>query len=165
MTHEEFLGLISKTSRKQIIGGIFILVFGLLLGAIMLTGVDNPKTGTKIFIYILGAICLLIGIVMLRKAIQTQSQLKNRQHPLVNAINSGDTSYVAWFYEHKVTANKVEATSAHQIWIYDRHNKFITISVKKSKVEELMGYLYQHFPAALVGYTDENKALYKQKVS
>jgi len=164
MTHQEFLKLISRSSTKQLVAGIFILLSGFVLTSVVNRLDDETATAAKICIYALAILCIVTGFLLFRKSIKTTSAIKEGRNALVNAINNRDGSYVLWHYEHKRITNKAEATAVHQIRIYCKNNKLITIPVKKSQVQELTNYLMQHFPAARVGYTNENKALYKQQV-
>lgn len=144
---------------------IFILIVGILFLGITLSTPDNVKLGGIIFMGVLSGLCIVGGVALIRKAVQTRSQVKNGQHPLVNAVQNGDTGYVEWFYEEIVTVKNVDTTAAHQIWIHDRHNKCITLSVKGTQVQGILKYLQQHFPDALVGYSDENKKRYTLRMA
>lgn len=163
MTHEEFSQLLSKSGSRQRNMAIFILIVGIIFLGIIPAAPDNIKLGGIIFMGVLSGLCVLGGVALIRKATQTRSQVKNGQHPLLNAIQNGDGDYVEWFYEEIVTVKNVDATAAHQIWIHDRHNKFITLSVKGTQAQGILEYLQQHFPEALVGYSDENKKRHKQR--
>lgn len=162
MTNDDFFALVAKSSRKQLILGIFLLVIGLGMLAGLLMGMDpEAKTSVRIGVYVLSALILLIGGFSFIKAISTSSQLKNGQPPLANAILNGDRSFIVWYYEYIVQS---AAASSHNIWLFDQNNKNIVISVKKNTVPHVFAYLQAHFPYSLVGYTDENKKLVKERL-
>lgn len=160
MTNEEFLKLIAKSGSKQMVGGIIMIVIGLLIGVGTIFGGDEVGTGGIVFLWILTGICLLVAVITIRKSTKTSSQIKNGQHPLANAIQNGDKSYVLWIYEQIITSSGINA--AHQIWICYPNKKFDTISVKGAVAQDLLQYLADKFPNALVGYTPENQKRYKE---
>jgi|GEM_PF-2739717 len=165
MSNEEFFRLISKTTKKNRIIGVFLLLFGILtiVGAVTLG--SDTSIGGLIVLYVLSALCLLSGVILIVKSAQSASQMKNGSHPLAGAILKGDQSFVVWFYQQVHTVNNVNATAAHQIWICDRTNKNTIISVRASAADDVMQYLSSKFPGALMGYSEQNKKEYNARVS
>ena len=165
MTNDQFFTLLSKTHTKNIRIGIFILLFGLItvIGAVAFGGADFGNFG-KIFMLALGGLCILLGIFMPLKAINAGKDLKAGKHPLAKAILENDKNYVLWFHEQVYTVENVKQTAAHQIWIYNRNNKADTISVKRNDTNDVMNFLAEKFPDALMGYSEEFKKKYNQMV-
>jgi len=168
MTNEEFFRLIAKTTKKnRIIGMVFTLVATFGFAGIVIKGTGTVTTGGVIALYVLLGLILLIGIFTVVKSAQAASQIKNGKHPLIQAILSGDTSFVVWFYQQITTTKNVDAdiAAAHQIWVCDRNNKHTIISVKGRQASDVLNYLAGKFPNALMGYSKENQQEYKSRVS
>ena len=69
---------------------------------------------------------------------------------------------LAWIYRHTVTYNGVPN---HSFAYYIKGNKkvnFIGFGFDKKKVEELIAFIYQKNPNVLVGFTSENKKIFKE---
>lgn len=162
MSHEEFSRILSQSGSKQRNMSIFMFVVGGIFMAVAAAAPDNVTLWARIFMGVLSGLCVVGAVALFRKAGKSRAQVKNGTHPLLNAIQNGDRSYVTWFYEEIVTVNNVNTTAAHQILIFDRNNTSATVSVKGAQVADIFQYLHTHFPEALMGYSEENKKRYKQ---
>lgn len=165
MTNAEFYRLIGRSGKRTFIIGICILIFGAGMTLLAALGLDKEaSSGTTIFVYVFGGICILLGLLMVVKARQSNAQIKNGQHPLAQAIEKGDGRFVLWYFEQIITTQNYKPTAAHQIWIYDQRNKATIISVPSGQVEAVFQFLALRFPGALVGYSEENQRRYKEMV-
>lgn len=164
MSNEAFFKLITRTNHRNRIVAVFLLLFGAFALAGALTQGGKTSLGGMITLYVLGGLCVLMGVFLIIKSSQAISQMKNGDHPLAKAILTNDQSFILWFYQQITTVNNSDVASARQINLGDRNNKIHMVTVKAAEVAEVMDYLANHFPHAMVGYTDENKAIYNQKV-
>lgn len=165
MTDQEFSTLISKTSKKNRIIGLFFLIFGLGMLAVLTLTNQNLTTGLTIGAWVIISLLIFLGVFSIAMASKTLSQINNGTHPLINAIQTGDQSYVVWFHEQVITTENIQATATHQFWIYNKNNKSTIVSIKRTQTQELFDYLATRFPNAIMGYSTENRDLYKQRIA
>lgn len=157
MDINEFKKAISKSFTKNIIGGAGITLFGVLIISLVVAGVDTEmkdmSTGGMIVIWLLAAICLLFGISIITVNLKGAIRMKKGQHPIVNAIQSGEKDFLIWMYEY---VTKVKGGgSDHQVWAYDKDGNKVILSLRKKRVRKVLNYLSQEFPDAAVGYSEE----------
>lgn len=169
MNDQEFLKLINKTSRRNLIIGICITAFAGFMFWLGLSGADSEMAsmskGGIITFYVFAGVFLAVGLLMIVIAVRTKSKIKNGSHPLVNAIEKSGSDYVLWFYEYVVEASAGPAkNTGHSIWIRCTDKKQYTINVKKNMVQDALAYLSAKFPNALVGYSKEIETEYKRKL-
>lgn len=167
MTDNEFQKALGGFSIATIITGICIFLFGAGLIALAITGAD-PKgnsTGQKVFLVLFGILCAAVGGLILFVQIRTSRWIKQGRHPLINAIKSGDTSFVLWFYEQIFKVKN--GGSSYQIWIMCNGNRhfIINLGFKNSKAADIMKYLTEKFPSAVQGYSKENEDFYNRTKS
>ena len=157
ITNEEFITSLTKSGKKHAIIGICIFIFGAFIIWLALSGVDSSAddmgTGGKIVLWVLALLCVFIGLLLVFKQMKTSSQIKNGKHPLINAINQNDASYLLWVYENVV--NVKGGGSNHQVWAVAKGGNRYTIEAKKDKIEGIINYLASKFPQAEVGYSKE----------
>lgn len=162
MNNASFKIILAKSAKKQFRIGILLFCIGLMFAAIPFLDPSEMGTGGLVIFVILTSLTLFLGLFLIYSGRKTTNQLKFDAHPLMSAILNGDKTFILWFHEQVTTVKNFESRADHQIWLYHRSNKPITISVKKDEVEATMDYLTQHFPNALVGFTDENKKKMKE---
>ncbi len=162
MNHESFKMILAKSAKKQFRIGVLLGIIGLLFAAIPFLDPADIGTGGLIVFIILTCLTLFIGVFLIYLGRKTTNQLKFDNHPLMAAILNGDQTFILWFHEQVTTVKNFESRADYQIWLYHRSIKPITISVKKGEVEGTMSYLSQHFPNALVGFTEENRKKMKE---
>lgn len=157
ISNEEFIKSMTKSGKKHAIIGICIFLFGVFIIWLGLSGVDKSAdemgTGGKIVLWVLALLCLFMGFLLVFKQMKTTSQVKGGKHPLVNAINQNDGTYLLWIYENVVHVKG--GGSNHQVWAVGKEGKRYTIEAKKDKIEGIINYLGNKFPQALVGYSKE----------
>ncbi len=151
MDHNEFLKLLSKSSRKQRNVSIFILIIGLLFVAGAVVKFDTMGTTGQIVLGSSGGICILLAVFMIVKAAKMAAEVKSGEHPLLKAMMTGDQNFVLWVYQHVTTVNNVQRTADHQVWIYSSSNKPIILFTKGSNAGSIIEYVSSKFPNALVG--------------
>ena len=166
MTDKEFSILISKSSSKKIAVGSFVFAFGLFIMWMMLSGgeskSDDISNGGQIVIWALVVICIGSAGLIGGQAVRTKIQLKSGKHPLLQAIDSGDTGHLVWIYEN--VSGVKGGGSDHYIYAYNSENKLYTLSLKKKRIAEAMQYLQSKFPDAVFGYSDEIVAQMKSTI-
>jgi hypothetical protein len=170
MNDQEFLKLVNKTTRRNLIIGIFITALGGFMLWLGLSGVDSEMAsmskGGIIAFYVFTGIFLAVGLLMISIAVRAKSKIKNGSHPLVNAIEKSGSDYVIWFYEYVVEASAGPAkNTGHSIWIRCADKKQYTINVKKGMVQDALSYLSNKFPNALVGYSKDLEKAYKERLA
>ena len=170
MNDQEFLKLINKTTRRNLIIGVFITAFAGFMFWLGLSGADSEMAsmskGGIITFYVFAGVFLAVGFLMIVIAVRAKSKIKNGSHPLVNAIEKGGSDYVLWFYEYVVEASAGPAkNTGHSIWIRCADKKQYTINVKKGMVQDALSYLSNKFPNALVGYSKDLEKAYKERVA
>jgi len=162
MNHETFKEILAKSGKKQVRIGILLFGIGLLFTAIPFLDPSDVGTGGLIALIILAGVTLLLGFYLIYAGRRTKAQLSRGNHPLMSAILNNDQLFILWFHEQVTAVKNFESRADHQIWLYHRSNKPITISVKKDQVEPTMNYLHIHFPNALVGFNEENRKKMKE---
>ncbi|UKN00132.1 hypothetical protein K6119_10340 [Paracrocinitomix mangrovi] len=153
----DFKKILGKSNTKKSIIATFILLFGVFMLWLILSGADSEMdevgVGGLIVLWVLIAICILIGGFILFQSIKSTMDIKNGKHGIVAAINEGNKGYLIWIYEH-VTSVK-GGGSDHYIYAYADNGQLHTISIKKKRVKGIFDFLSTHFPNAVLGYDDE----------
>jgi len=166
MEIQEFKKAISKSHTKNIIVGTGITLFGVFIVWLVLSGADSEMddmgVGGMIVIWILAGICLLFGIGITAMHIKDAIRMKKGEHPVVNAIQEGDKGFLIWMYEYVTQVQG--GGSDHQVWAYDREGQKMILSLKKKRVQEVLKYLSEQFPNAVVGYSEEIREQMSQAV-
>lgn len=164
MTDQDFIKLLSKTSRKSFIIGLFILAFGAFMIWLDLSGVDKKgiSGSGKIVLYVFAGLFIAVGLLMVVRHLKNTSKIKNGEHALINAVNGTNDHYVLWFYENIIQVRG--GGTAHQIFIFGKDKKNYNVNVAKAKVPEMLQYLNFKFPGALKGYSKELQAEYNNLV-
>ena len=164
MTHEEFVQILYKANLKSLPVGIILLINVLFFGATdlgLLGHVD--ATGHWVLRGIFGFSLLMLLILLASTAI-TRSQIQKGTYPLLKAIKTGDRSFVAWYYEHRtIVVNQGPQPAVYRVRIHTRTGKRGEFVLKGTEVPAVFAYLHQHFPDAIVGYSKEKRAEYRQR--
>lgn len=166
MDIQTFKKAISKSHTKNIIVGSCITLFGVFIVWLILSGADSEMddmgVGGLIVIWILAGICLLFGGGITFMHVKDALRMKKGDHPVINAIEQGDKGFLVWVYEYVTQVQG--GGSDHQIWAYDREGNKMVLSLKKKRVQEVMTYLSDQFPAMVVGYSEEIRAQMSEAV-
>jgi len=165
MTLAEFTALFRKGVVKSVLVGGFIALFGIFIVIMMFAdlGMEDMTTAGIVILWILAALCILVGIVAIYKPIKNNKQIDNGTHPLINAIINKDQEFVQWYYEYIVEVSAGPAkNNAYQMWIICKNKKQFILSIKKNQAPEIMEFLANHFPNAIAGYSKENEQAYKK---
>ncbi|MCG8575521.1 MAG: hypothetical protein MI810_11600 [Flavobacteriales bacterium] len=152
-----------RSTRKVLVGAIFIGLFGIFILWLLLSGVDKsskPEAGGSVIIWILLIACLLIGGLMSYKAISDLRKLSKGTHPLIAAIQSKQTDFIVWMYEHVLQGR---AGPTHNIWMQTKDGKQMTFTLKPKKIQPMLNYLHSQFPSADLGYSKELKTKHHKK--
>ena len=154
-----FKKAISKSFAKNIIIGTCIIAFGVFITWLILSGADSEMDdiplGGMIVIWTLAGLCLFFGGAITLKHISEAIKMRKGDHPVVNAIETGDKGYLVWIYENVISVQG--GGSDHQIWSYTQDGKHHVMSLKAKRVKEVIKYLQEQFPQAVVGYSEEIK--------
>lgn len=157
MELNDFKKIIGKSNTKNIIIGSGIFLFGIFIVWLVLSGADSEMddigTGGMVVIWILAALCLLFGGVLIINPIRSYAQVKSGKHPIIHAINSGDKGYLVWIYEHITQVQG--GGSDHQVWAFSGSGKKFILSIKAKPVQEVIGFLSKEFPNAVLGWSED----------
>ena len=151
-----FKKAISKSVVKNVIVGGGIFMFGVFI-AWMLSGADSESEdmtiGGLIVIWTLAVLCLFFGFFITFMPVRDYLKVRKGDHPLVNAIEQGNKGYLIWVYEYVTQVQG--GGSDHQVWAYSQDGEKHILSLKQKRIAEVIEYLSQQFPNAVVGYSEE----------
>jgi hypothetical protein len=157
MEIKDFKKVIGKSNTKNIIVGSGIFLFGIFIVWLILSGADSEMddmgVGGMVVLWILAGLCLLFGGVLIINPIRSFMQVKSGKHPVVHAIESGNKGFIVWIYENITQVQG--GGSDHQIWAFTEDGKKLILSIKGKRVQEVINYLSQQFPNAVVGWTED----------
>lgn len=168
MQDAEFLKMYNRSGIKMAIIGVFILALGLFMIWMSVSGADpeakDIPIGGTIALWVFAIIFALVGLLMIWLPIKTSMNQKKGKDPITNAIQSGDSGFILWFYEYVAEVKSGAAkNTAHRIFMFSRDNKQYSMDVKKARVQDVLSYLQSKFPQAMMGYTPEMEAAYKAR--
>ena len=152
-----FRKAISKSFVKNIIIGTCITAFGGFIAWLILSGADSEMddipAGGMIVIWTLAGLCFFFGGLITFKHVREAFALRSGKHPVLSAIKNGDKGYLVWIYENVISVQG--GGSDHQIWSYSHDGKQHIMSIKGKRVKEVIKFLQEQFPNAVMGYSDE----------
>lgn len=158
MNYELFKAILAKSNQRILLVSVLLLVIGTPM-AIGSYFANNNKAG-----WVISIIFLLLGILVLNKALKDKKAINDDTLPLLAAIRRNQNDFLVWIYQKEITS-KVEGVKvgkSNNIVVYTNQNKLIEIVLtKKSSPSEVIDYLSHHFPTALVGFSDENQQKFK----
>lgn len=154
MNFEILKSILIKSNNKQ----LFISIILLFIGFVMAVGSysnGNNKTG-----WIISILFILFGLLVFIKSLSNHKKIKNNTLPLLQAIKNQQTDDVVWIYQKDIIS-KVEGVKvgkSSNLCICFRNDKYFEIVLgKKTNPEEVITYLSNAFPRALIGFSEENK--------
>ena len=152
-----FKKAVTKSVVKNVIVGTGIFLFGVFIVWLVVSGADpeskDMTMAGKIVIWVLAGLCLFFGFFITFMHLKNHFKVQRGDHPIIKAIENGDNGHLVWIYEN---ITRVEGGgSDHQLWTFDRNGKQFILSVKAKRVQEVMAYLKEQFPSAVLGYTKE----------
>ncbi len=166
MERAEFEKLIGKSNVKSIVVGLFILVFGVFIIWLMLSGADSEMDdiplGGMIVLWALAALTVFAGLLLIYIPVKTKRQINNGNHPILSAMDRNDHTFIVWIYEHITQVQG--GGSNHQIYIFLKNGKRINIGSNQNQSQEIIHYLSSEFPDAILGYSEENESLHKERI-
>ncbi len=154
MIFESFKRILIKSNNKILITGIVIFITGALMAVGSLFA-DNNTAG-----WVISSIFIALGLLILVRSLAAINQIKSDELPLLKAIKNQESDFMVWIYIKEIVGKVegVKVSKSNNVVICSKDNKHIEIVLsKKEDPEALIAYLLTLFPAALVGFTDENK--------
>lgn len=159
MTLQAFKFELEKSyNQLQRIGLILFLLFGSIC-TLTLIFVSEYDRSIIIFLCLFGLFAPL-GFFMFLTSIRNKKKVRNGEHEILEAINTGN-DFVVWFFQHTlITKNELitKKNKSHSLQIYTKGGKPIRFMIKsEERLHEMIAFLSGHFPNALIGYTEENR--------
>jgi hypothetical protein len=155
MTTNDLKKILKISARRMLITGI--VVFGL---AILLTTAALSSGEMKTVYWVFIGFFALIGLLMFYVSFKSYSQIASGKQALLNAILNSETDYVIWIYHNLIVSqvSGVNAGKSSNIVYYTKHGKMEQIVLsKRHSADEVIRFIAEFFPTALVGHSQENK--------
>lgn len=146
---------------------VVILIFA--LACVFIYGALTTEKGSPIAQAIIGGLLLLASFIVWFKSFRALYQIRTNQHPLIEAIEHDDQSYLLWVYNNQINttlgSDGPVVGKSYNVSYYARGGENSEMVLrKKDSPEELISYLSRCFPQALIGYTPEHKAQVEKEI-
>jgi hypothetical protein len=154
MNFEIFKSILIKSNRKIFFTGLVLLSIGIPM-AIGSFFANNNKAG-----WIISIIFILLGLLIFIRSLSDFNKIKNDKLPLLYAIKNNQMDYLAWIYQKEIIGKVegVKVSKSNNIVVCSKNNKHFEIVLsKKADPNEVITYLSNSFPKALIGFSEENK--------
>lgn len=138
--------------------GIFLVVTGAAFALVPFVDREGG-TGTSVFIWVLAALTLGLGAVLLRRAIRMRDPASNE---IVDLL-ANHPEDLAWFYVHQVTAKGIQATETLSVVLRTASGKHLTLSLVRPDLDDVLAEIARRAPHAQQGYDRELERLYKEQ--
>lgn len=169
MNLEQFkLELIAAQKRILKYGLWFFLISGIVAVLVIVFGGGFDRS--VIIGLCFTGLFLLIGFFMMFTSFKWIQQIKSGEYELIKAIeNKLDfPDYIVWIYQSTmVTEHNVIAKKSKNYHLVVNNNKgrvFQFMPNTEQQVQDMIEFLSERFPNALVGYSEENKKLAKERI-
>ncbi|MDG1475966.1 MAG: hypothetical protein P8Q14_02365 [Vicingaceae bacterium] len=159
MNLQGFKNELIKSYNKQFRIGLVLFLMCAAVCALIIVFVGINNRGAIAGLCIFG-LFVLIGLFMMISSIITKGKIKSDQHEILVAINNR-TDAIAWVYQHVMTTQHELSNKKHKNHIvvaYKLDGKAHRFMLKEeTQVHEMISFLAEQFPRALVGFSEENR--------
>lgn len=155
MTTNDLKKILKISARRMLITGIIVFALALLLSTAAFAS-GEIKTIYWVFI----GFFALIAFLMFFISFKSYSQIASGKQPLLNAILNNENDYVVWIYHNLIVSqvNGINAGKSSNIVYYTKHGKMEQIILsRRHSADNVIGFISEFFPSALVGHSQENK--------
>lgn len=161
MTTEEFKELYFEYGKNSMTAAIIGASIG-VVGCVFMLAMGFNIYGAAAFGF-LGC----MGLLGYYKNVQHKKSIENGQNPLIQGIESGNSSYLKWFYVTILTHKKnIKALEFKTYYINAYDDKKIVLDLSMEDEEQcnrIIELLASKFPNAQTGYSEEIRQKMIQK--
>ena len=166
MNLEELKVAIKGSSKKHIIVGVCIFIFGAFFIIAAPAGLDVSATRRIIIAtIIMGSVFALVGLFMMFISIRVRTSVNNGSHRLIRAINNEDTDALIWAHAlvFKMAGNVTNLQNWNMV-LYFKDGGRAQIEVKnEAAYNAIRNYLKEKFPKVELNYDSQIKSEMKEK--
>lgn len=152
-----------RTRNQMSMVGLGIVAFAGFMIWLGVSGADKTATqGTNIAVAVIGGIFAVFGLFIAGRGLA----LLSIDRSWIMRLIVERPQEIAWIYEHVVqhaVAGEVSAMSSVFLWFQD--GRSYSVAVEREDARALLDELSRRAPQALVGYSQENEARYRNRAA